>query len=319
MRALVFERYGPPEGLRLVEQPVPEPGPGEVRVRVRAVSLNASDWELVTGRPLYIRMWGLRKPRIQTPGSDIAGEVDAVGAGATRFAPGDAVFGDVLGRFGGLAERVCVPEKLLFPKPDDLSFEDAASLPQAALVALQGIRGRVQPGQRVLINGAGGGSGSFAIQIAKHLGAHVTAVDNAGKLELMGSAGADRVIDYAAQDFTALGERWDLVLDLVGVHRLGQVRGALAPGGTYLIVGGEIPRLLAALVGGPALSLLDDRKLGMLFVEQNQGLDDVVDLVRAGAIRPIVDRVVPLADAPNALRRLGQGRALGKVVVAVTA
>ena len=253
MKALVYERYGPPESLRFEEVDRPDPGEGEVLVKVRAVSLNASDWETLNGKPLYARIGGPRRPRFRTLGSDIAGPVETNGPGATRFAPGDEVFGDNLARMGGFAEYAIVREKDLAPKPAGLSFVEAAAIPQSGVIALQGIRrhGDVRAGQKVLINGAGGGAGSFAVQLAKLAGAEVTGVDNAGKLDFMRSLGADHVVDYTRADFTRNGERYDLVLDLVAHHSVLAYRRALAPDGRYLYVGGSVATLLQVLLLGP--------------------------------------------------------------------
>ena len=241
MRAIVHTKYGPPEFLQLTEVDKPTPKDDELLIKIRAVSLNASDWEFLTGKPLYARLGGLLKPRFHILGSDVAGQVEAVGRNVRRFQPGDEVFGDLFDCFGGFAEYVCAPEKLLTPKPDSMTPEQVASLPQGACIALQGIRdkGRVQPGDKVLINGAGGSAGSFAVQIAKSLGAEVTGVDNAEKLDMMRSIGADHVIDYTKEDFTRNGRRYDLILDLRAHHSFLDYRRALSARGIYLMVGGS--------------------------------------------------------------------------------
>jgi NADPH:quinone reductase-like Zn-dependent oxidoreductase len=317
MKAVVRQVYGPPEVLELVEVDEPVPGEGEVLVRVRATSLNASDWEILRGKPLYGRIFGLFRPRFRILGSDVAGTVEAVGPGVTRFEPGDAVYGDIFERFGGLAEQVCVPEGLLRPKPEPMSFEQAAALPQSGTIALQGLRdkGGVRPGQTVLINGAGGNAGTFAIQIAKDLGAEVTGVDSAEKLDLMRSLGADHVIDYAEEDFTSSGQRYDLILDLVGRHSVLDFKRALAPAGRYLLVGGAMKLLFGVLFLGTLVSLFSRKKMGLLAIELRQGLDRLEQLFESGAVVPVIDRCYPLRQAPQALRRLGQGHARGKLVI----
>ena len=320
MRAMGRTGYGAPEDvLELREIERPAPGDDEVLIRVHATSLNASDLELLTGKPLYGRIWGFFTPRIQVLGSDVAGTVEAVGAGITRLQPGDEVFGDLFESWGGFAEWVCAPEQKLTRKPAGLSFLQAAAIPQSALIALQGLvdQGQLEAGQRVLINGGGGGGGSFAVQLAHHLGAHVTGVDSAGKLELLRSLGADRVIDYAREDCTGNGERYDLILDLVGHHSIGDFRRALAPGGRYLLVGGAMALLFQTLILGSAVSLFTNKKMGLLFHKPNEGLDTVLELFECGAIVPAIDRTYPLSETPQALRYLGDGHARGKVVIEV--
>lgn len=317
MKAWVYDQYGSVERLRLEERPRPTPAKGEVRVGVVATSLNASDVEFLTGSPLYIRAWGLRRPRFPVLGSDIAGEIEAVGPGVNAFAVGDAVYGDVLGTFGGLAEAVCAPADRLRRIPSGLGFELAAALPQAAALAWQSIHdvGRLTPGQSVLINGAGGGAGSFAIQLAKHLGAgEVTGVDAAHKRASMTEDGADHTIDYRQQDFTADGRRYDLILDFVASHSIFDYRRALAKGGRYLMVGGKVRHLISTLAIGWLLSR-GSRELKILAAEPNEGLDAVERLVASGALKPRIDAVLPLAEAPEGLRCLHEGRARGKVVV----
>ena len=230
MKAVVYDRYGTPEVLRVEDVPMPSPGAGQVLVKVAATSINLSDWECLRGSPSYARIGGLRSPAHRTLGSDIAGWVEAVGAGVTRFAPGDEVYGDNLALKGGFAEYAIAPESALTLKPRELTFVEASTIPQAGAIALQGTA-RAAAGRRVLINGAGGGSGSFAIQLAKRAGAHVTGVDNAGKLDLMRSLGADEVIDYRSDDFTRGHEPYDVILDLVAHRSVFAYRRALAAGG----------------------------------------------------------------------------------------
>ena len=320
MRAVAYTRYGSPDVLRLVDLPVPEPRPGEVLVRVHAVSLNASDWEYLRGRPAYARVAGLFRPRRPVLGSDIAGTVESTGADVRGFAPGDAVFADILSYLGGFAEYVRVPAKVLAPVPAGMSFVEAAALPQAGAVALDGIRnkGQARAGQRVLINGAGGGSGSYAIQLAKLVGAEVTGVDNAEKLDFMRSLGADHVLDYREADYTARGETYDLILDLAAYRSAAAYARALAPGGRFLYVGGSLRTLARVLVGGPLVGRAGAKKVGLLVVRLGvQHIAPMVELCRTGQVRTVIDRRFPLNEVPEALRYLGTGHAKGKVVVTV--
>ncbi len=317
MKAVVRDTYGPPEILRLDELERPVPGGDEVLIRVHAVSLNASDWELLTGNPLYGRLWGFFTPKIRVLGSDVAGTVDALGPDVTAFQPGDAVYGDIFETWGGLAEWVCAPQDMLRPKPEFMSFEQAAALPQSGVIAQQGIcdKGQVRAGQTVLINGACGGGGSYAIQIAKNLGAEVTGVDSAQKQDLMRSLGADHVIDYAEEDFTRSGCRYDLILDLVGHHSILDFKSALAPRGRYLVVGGAVSLILGAVLVGSLISLFTREKMGLFMAKVNQGLDVLEEHLASGAVVPAIDQTYPLSAAPEAMRRLGEGRAKGKLVI----
>jgi NADPH:quinone reductase-like Zn-dependent oxidoreductase len=315
MRAVVYDRYGPPESLRVDDLPVPSPSTNQVLLRVFATSINLSDWECLRGAPLYARVGGLRAPARRTLGSDVAGRVEAVGSGVTRFRAGDEVYGDNLQLKGGFAEYAVAPESVLAAKPRELTFAEASTIPQAAAIALQGTAG-VAPGKRVLINGAGGGSGSFAIQLAKRTGAHVTGVDNAGKLDFMRSLGADDVIDYRSEDFTRTDELYDLVLDLVAHRSAFACRRALAPGGRYRCVGGPVRTLLGIVTIGSIIGRLTRRRLGMLLVRQGPAhFSPLTDLCVAGDIGIRIDRIFGLDEAPEALRYVGEGLAHGKVVV----
>ncbi|MEZ4426766.1 MAG: NAD(P)-dependent alcohol dehydrogenase [Nannocystaceae bacterium] len=319
MKAIIYGAYGGPEQLSLADVEAPTPARGEVLVKVHATSINASDWEFLTGKPLYTRMWGLRRPKFSILGSDIAGRVAALGAGVEGLAVGDAVFGDILGRWGGLAELARAKASELTKKPDGLTFAQAACLPQAACVALQALRydRPVAAGERVLITGAGGGSGSFAVQLARHFGAEVTGVDRGEKLEAMRSFGAAHVIDYTRADFRRMDARYDRIVDFVANRGLLANRRALAPGGVYVLVGGTWPKILSAMLVGPALSRAGRRRVGMLMAKANAGIDELLELVAAGHITPRLDRCFPLAQAADALRYLGEGRSRGKVVVTV--
>ena len=315
VKAVVHDRYGSPDVLRVEDVPVPTPGAGQVRVAVRATSVNLSDWEGLTGSPGYARLGGLRSPRRRTLGSDIAGLVDAVGVGATRFRVGDEVYGDNLALMGGFAEYTVAPESALALKPASLTFAEASTVPQAGAIARRGTE-RVAAGNRVLINGAGGGSGSFAIQLAKRLGAHVTGVDNAAKQDFMRSAGADEVIDYRRDDFTRSSPRYDLVLDLVAHRSVFAYRRALAPGGTYRCAGGSVRALLRVLTVGWAAGRLTGRSIGVLVVKEGPAhFEPLAELCASGQVRIHIDRTFTLDDVPAALAHVGEGRALGKVVV----
>ncbi|NMO49833.1 NAD(P)-dependent alcohol dehydrogenase [Actinoplanes sp. TBRC 11911] len=312
MRAVVYDRYGPPAVLRIEDVAKPSPAARQVLVKIAATSINLSDWETLRGRPAYSRIGGPRRPARRILGSDIAGRVDAVGPGVTRFRPGDEVYGDNLTLKGGFAEYAVAPETALARKPAALTFAEASTIPQAGAIAWQGIAGS-GPGQRVLINGAGGGSGAFAIQLAKRLGAHVTGVDNAGKLDFMRSAGADDVLDYRTTDFTRTGP-YDRILDLVASRSVFAYRRALAPGGRYRCAGGSVPTLLRVLTTGWATG----RRIGVLVVRPGPAhFAPVADLCVAGEVRIHIDRFFGLDEVPAALAHVGEGRALGKVVVTV--
>lgn len=316
MRAVVYDRYGTPDVLRVEEVPVPTPGPRQVLVRVVATSVNLSDWEGLLGSPAYARIGGLRTPRRRVLGSDLAGHVEAVGPDVTRFRVGDEVYGDNLGLMGGFAEYALAPESVLAAKPAELTFVAASTIPQAGAIALQGTA-PAGPGDRVLINGAGGGSGSFAIQLAKDAGAHVTGVDKGGKLEHMRSLGADEVVDHEREDFTRLGP-FDLVLDLVGHRSVFAYRRALAPGGAYRCVGGTARTLLRVVTVGALAGRLAGRRIGVLAVKEGpEHFGPLAERCVAGDVRICVDRTFPLEEVPDALAHVGQGRALGKVVVEV--
>lgn len=317
MRAVEYSRYGSPDELRLVEVPTPEPQGDQVLVELRAVSLNRSDWETLRGAPLYARLGGLRRPRRRILGSDIAGRVAAVGEGVTRFEPGDDVFADILATLGGFAEYVIVRERVLEPMPDYMSYEETACLPQAGAIALQGVHNKVSTGDAVLINGGGGGSGAYAIQLAKLAGAEVTGVDNAAKLEFMRSLGADHVLDHERTDFTRTGQRYDLILDLVGDRSARAYRRSLRPRGRYSYVGGSTGTLLRVLAGG-LVPRRDGKKIGLLAVRLGaKQVAPLVELIRDGSVVTRIDRRYRLAEVPEALAYLGAGHARGKVVVTI--
>lgn len=315
MRAVVADRYGGPEVLRLTEVPVPTPGPGEVRVRIAATSINLSDWEGLVGSPYYARIGGLRAPARAILGSDIAGAVEAVGPDVTGFAVGDEVYGDNLGLKGGFAAAAIAPASALAHKPADLSYAAASTVPQAGSIALAAA-GLAREGDRVALNGGGGGTGGFAIPLLKAVGAHVTGVDNAAKLAFMRELGADAVIDYRCDDYTRSVPPFDLIVDLVARRSVFAYRRALANGGRYACVGGPVRALLRVLTAGTVIGRLSGRRIGVLAVPS--GPEHFVPLgrrVAAGEIGVHVDRRVTLDEVPEALAAVGAGEVLGKVVV----
>jgi NADPH:quinone reductase-like Zn-dependent oxidoreductase len=320
VKAIVYTKYGPPEVLQLKEVPKPAPRDDEVLIKVRAVSLNRSDWEGLRGKPLYARIGGLLRPRHQILGSDIAGRVEMAGKNVRRFRRGDEVFGDILGSLGGFAEYVCARESALALKPASMTFEQAAAIPQGAVIALQGIRdkGQVQPGQKVLINGAGGGAGTFAVQLAKLYGAEVTGVDNTGKLDFMRSLGADHVIDYTREDFTKDGKQYDLILDVVAHRSVFACKRALGSNGSYFLVGGSVATIFQILLLGPWIRATTGKKIRILAVKPNlKDLVYVTELYEAGKVTPVIDRRYPLSEVPEAIWHLGEGRTKGKVIITV--
>jgi len=321
MKAVVLERYGSPEDLRVQEVALPEPKRGEVRVKVHASAVNDWDWSIVRGRPyLYRLMFGLTKPRTRVLGMEVAGTVEAVGDGATRFTPGQRVYGDLSsGAFGAFAEYVCVPEGSLRVMPASMTFEQAATLPHAGLLAWQGLVevGGIQQGERVLLNGAGGGVGALALQIAKGYGCEVTGVDKASKLEALTAMGFDHVVDYLQTDFTATGEAYDLILDARTTRSPLRHLRALAPRGRYVSVGGDVARLLQAAAMGWILTKVTGKRLAILALEPNEGLERIGELFESGSLRPVIDGPYDLADAPRAVARFGAADHVGKIVLRV--
>ncbi len=320
MKAIVYHQYGSPDVLKMENIEKPTPRDNEVLIKVRAVSLNSSDNEFLRGKPAYVRAWGLRKPKINILGSDLAGIVESVGKNVTLFKPGDEVFGDVFDSWGCLAEYVCAREDKIMHKPASMTFEQAAAIPQAAVVALQGLRYKreVQPGQKVLINGAGGGAGSFAIQLAKLFGAEVTAVDNTGKLDMMLSLGADHVIDYTKENYTRSEQQYNFILDFVGSHPVLNNKQVLTAKGIYAIVGGSVPRVLQVAIRGLWISIITGKKMGILMHKQNiKDMTYITELYEAGKVKPIIDKCYPLSETAEAFQHLGDRKAQGKVVVTI--
>jgi NADPH:quinone reductase-like Zn-dependent oxidoreductase len=320
VKAIVQTKYGSPDVLRLEEIDRPTPRDHEVLVKVQAASVNRSDWEALQGKPLYARIGGLVQPGRRILGSDIAGRVEAVGGDARQFQPGEEVFGLLPSYAGGFAEYVCVPEKSLARKPAGMTFEAAAALPQAALIAVQGIctKGQVQPGQQVLINGAGGGTGCFAIPLARLAGAEVTGVDNSGKLDFVRSLGAAHVIDHTREDFTRNGKQYDLILDVIAHRSASAYQRALKPNGRYFLVGGSVATMLQILLLGARIRRKTGKDIRVLMVQTEPGdLARITEFYEAGKLIPVIDRRYPLHQVPDALRYLGEGHAKGKVVIQI--
>jgi len=323
MKAIVYTEYGSPDVLHLQEVAKPAPKDDEVLVKVYAVSVNAADLHLLRADPFLIRLSsGLLKPKNNILGSDIAGRVEAVGENVKQFKPGDDVFGDIsAGGWGGFAEYVCAHEDALVLKPANLSFEEAAAVPMAAVTALQGFRyaGQVRPGQKVLINGASGGVGTFAVQLAKTFGAEVTAVCSTRNLDRARSIGADHVIDYTKEDFARNGQKYDLILATNGDRSISDYRRALSPKGIYVQTGGSMAQMSQAMLQGPWISMTGSQKMGNMGVAKPNQKDLMImkELLEAGKVKPVIDRCYPLREVADALRYLEEGHAQGKVVITV--
>jgi NADPH:quinone reductase-like Zn-dependent oxidoreductase len=318
MLAVVRTEYGPPDVVRIEHVPKPAPADGEVLIRVVAASINGSDREGILGRPAYTRLGGLRKPRYRILGSDVAGRIEQVGRHVHDLKPGDEVLGEVPGYHSGFAEYVCAPESSFIRKPAVLTFEEAAAIPQAGAIALQGIRikGQVRADQKVLINGAGGAAGSFAVQLAKLAGAEVTAVDHRDKAPFLRSLGADHVIDYTSEDFTRNGKQYDLVLDTIAHRSVIACSRALRSNGVYFLAGGALRVLFGALLLGPLIRRMTGKSVRLLIVPQDrQPLVAVTELCVQRAVVPAIDRVYPFSEAREALRYVSEGRQKGKVVI----
>src|SRR5918994_1797512 len=319
MKAVIMDRYGTPEVLVLRDVATPTPKANEVLVRVHAASVNDWDWELLRGTSFVIRMLnGLFTPKAQILGGDIAGCVEAVGERVTRFRPGDEVYGDLIrSGLGGFAEYACALETFLVHKPPGMTFEQAAAIPQAGMLAVQGLIdvGRIRSGQKVLLNGAGGGVGTFAVQLAKLYDAEVTAVDKASKLEMLLAMGANHVIDYLEDDFTRRGRRYDVILDVKTTRSPFAYVRALNPDGVYSTVGGNIGRILQAVALGPLISLTSKKKVRVVALKPAKDLAYMNELFLAGRLKPVIDRTFQLADVPDAFRRFGTGDHKGKIIV----
>jgi NADPH:quinone reductase-like Zn-dependent oxidoreductase len=317
MKAIVYTKYGGPEVLQLKEVEKPSPGDDEVLIRNHAVSINDWDFGLLQGDFINRMMNGLRKPKRQILGSDIAGRIEAVGKNVTRFKAGDEVYGDLSGRWGGFAEYCCAPEKALALKSASMSFAEAAAIPQAAMLAVQGLidKGKIQPGQKLLINGAGGGVGTFGVQVAKLYGVEVTGVDSAAKLGMMRSIGFDHVIDYAREDFTKNGRRYDLILDAKTNRSMSDYACALNPNGTYVTVGGSMGRLFQALLLSPWISMTGKKHFRIVTLKPNKDLAYMNGLYESGKVRPVIDGPYALNEFPAAFALFDKAGHKGKVVI----
>jgi NADPH:quinone reductase-like Zn-dependent oxidoreductase len=324
MKAAVRDRYGPPDVVRIEEVEKPVPSGDQVLVRVQAASVNRGDLDGLVPKPSFARLFmGLRAPRDRSVGLDVAGVVESVGPDVTRFKVGDRVFGDMfLFGTGAFAEYVCAPEKAFQAIPTGMTFEDAATLPHSAVLALQGLRLRrgrtIRPGDKVLIDGASGNVGPFAVQVAKAMGAEVTGVSSTDKMELVRSLGADHVLDYTKVDYTKTGERYDWIVDTDSHHSIFEVRRALRPNGVYVTLGGTTSTIFTGVILGPLISLLSDRWSGLLLWWKPFNPGDVAtltELIAAGKVKPVIDRTFPLSQVVDALRWVDDGHARGKVLI----
>ena len=321
MKAIVLTEYGSSDVLQLREVATPTPKDDEILIKVHAASVNDWDWCLMRGTPIFIRlMCGLLKPKIKIPGVDVAGQVEAVGRDIKKFQPGDKVYGDLSEcGFGAFAEYVCAKENALALKPAGMTFVEAAAMPHAAMLAIQGLRdqGQIQSGQRLLINGAGGGVGTLGVQVAKSIGVKVAGVDHSEKLQMMRSIGFDDVIDYTKEDFTQTGQRYDLILDTKTNRSVFKYARALYPNGTYVTVGGNVARLFQALILGPIIRLLTKKNIRVLGLKPNKDLDYLNELFEAGKIRPVIDGPYKLNEVQEVIQRFGDGVHKGKLVISL--
>jgi NADPH:quinone reductase-like Zn-dependent oxidoreductase len=319
VKAIVYEKYGTPDVLQLKEVAKPVPGEGEVLVKVYAASINDWDWGLLYGDFINRMLNGLRKPRRNILGSDIAGKIEIVGKKVKRFKAGDDVYGDLSGQWGGFAEYVCAPEKSLSLKPAAMSFEEAAAIPQAAMLAVQGLidKGKIKQAQKVLINGAGGGVGTFAIQIAKLYSAEVTGVDKANKLEMLRSIGFDHVIDYTKEDFTKNGKAYDLILDAKTNRSAFGYARSLNRNGVYVTVGGSIGHLLQVLILAPLIRMIQRKHLRIVALKPNKDLAFMNDLFEKGKVKTVIDGPYRLDQLAEAFRHFAKADHLGKIVITI--
>jgi NADPH:quinone reductase-like Zn-dependent oxidoreductase len=322
MKAIVCPKYGSPDVLELREVEKPTPGDGEVLLKVHAAALNAADWHIMRADPFLVRLaFGFRKPKYSILGADVAGRVEAVGKNVTQFKPGDEVFGDLFeSGLGAYAEYACARENGLVLKPSNVTFEQAAAIPLAAVTALQALRdgGKIKSGQKVLINGASGGVGIFAVQIAKWFGADVTAVCSTRNLDMVRALGADKVIDYKKEDFTQGRERYDLIVAVNGYHPISAYKRALNPSGIYVMIGGSGTQMWEAMLLGPWISMTGNKKMGnMLAKPRQKDLLFLKELLEAGKLKPVIDRSYTLSEVPDAIRYLEGEHAKGKIVITV--
>jgi len=320
MKAVVYEKYGPPDVLQFKEVEKPKPKENEVLVKVQAVSINDWDWGLLNGDSLVNRLInGLLKPRRKILGSDIAGMVEEVGKDAKRFNRGDEVFGDLSGKWGGFAEFVCAPENMLAIKSPNMTFEEAAAIPQAGMLAVQGLidNGHISQGQKLLINGAGGGVGTLGVQIAKQYCVEITGVDSSGKLESMRLLGFDNVIDFTKEDFTQNSRGYDLILDVKTNRSIFKYAGALKSNGIYVTVGGSTVRLLQALLFKSWIKLINKKNISIVALKQNKDLGYMTELFESGKLKPVIDGSFKLEEVPKALKMFGKGEHKGKLVITI--
>ena len=323
MKAIVYTQYGPPDVLHFKDAEKPTPKDNEVLIKVHATSVNAAEPHIVRGEPIFVRLMvgGILKPTNTIPGADVAGQVEAVGRNVTKFQPGNEVFGDLSeSGWGAFAEYVCANEAALVLKPANITFEQAAAVPLAGVTALQGLnKGQIQAGQKVLINGASGGVGTFAVQIAKSFGAEVTAVCSTKKLDMMRSLGADHVIDYTKEDFTQNAQRYDLIIAANGHHSIFEYKRALSAAGSCVVTGGSMTQIFQSMLLGPVVSMRGSQKIGNLMAKPNaKDLDFLKGLLETGKVVPVIDRCYPLSETADALRSLEEGHAQGKIVIMVT-
>ena len=321
MKAIVLTRFGSPDVLQLQEVSRPDPTDDEVLLKVHATAVNDWDWSFMRGRPWVLRLiFGLFKPRVKILGAEVAGRVEAVGKDVKKFKPGDEVYGDISeSGFGGFAEYVAVPEDALAPKPATMTFQEAAALPHASMLAVQGLidEGKIHEGKKLLINGAGGGVGTFGVQIAKLYGVETTGVDSGAKLDLLRSVGFDHVIDYEREDFTKNGQRYDLILDTKTSRSPFTYARSLNPDGRYVTVGGHLHRLLQALCLKPWISLFSKKHMHIVGLKPNKNLSYVNELFEDGKLKCVIDGPFELSETPQAVRYFGEGKHKGKVVIAV--
>jgi NADPH:quinone reductase-like Zn-dependent oxidoreductase len=323
MNAIVFRKYGSVDVLKLEALPIPSPGPDEVLIKVKYASVNSWDWDWVRGKPFIVRLFtGPFRPPYKILGADISGIVESIGTNVKSFKPGDAIMGDISGcHWGGFAEYVTASEKSLIKKPENLSFAEAAAIPQAGILAWQGLHqyGPIQPGQKVLINGSGGGVGSFAIQLAKMFGAEVTAVDTADKFEFMQELGTDYLIDYLKNDYTKSGKRYDLILDVNANRPLSHYKKCLNPGAGFVIIGGAMNTIIQTAISGIFSKKNNKKKLSLLIHKPNQtDLQALTSLCSEGKIKVMIDKEFSLSETAQAIQLLGDGKVKGKVVISIS-
>jgi len=321
MKAIVYTKYGAPDVLELKDVEKPTPKDDEVLIKVHAASVNDWDWGYLQGTPVINRLLnGLLKPKVQILGCDVAGKIEAVGKNVKQLQQGDEVYGDLCeDGFGGFAEYVCAREKSLALKPASMTFDEAAAIPQAAMLAVQGLRDKrqLQPGQKILINGAGGGVGTFGVQIAKLYEVEVTGVDSAEKLDMMRSIGFDNVIDYTKEDFTKNGQCYDLILDNKMYRSIFDYKRALTPNGMYVPAGGSMVRLFQAFIFGPLITMFSNKKISILALKPNKDLAYMNELFEAGKVKPVIDGPYKLSEVPEAFRHFGEGKHKGKIIIIV--